>query len=935
MIFTQHYLACLSHASYLIGDETTGRAVVVDPRRDVDQYLSQAVERGLCIERVIETHIHADFVSGHLELAAATGALICFGDGADVEFPIEPLQDGQRISLGEVTLEILATPGHTPESICVVVYEHADDEIPYGVLTGDTLFVGDVGRPDLHVASGLSADEAARALYASLQNKLLRLPDATGVFPAHGAGSTCGKNLSSETSSTIGQQRRGNYALQMTDVDEFIAAITSGQPTRPHYFDFDARCNRTLRPLRDENPPTLLDIDDVCKHAETGAVLLDSREPADYASGHLRGAVNVGLKARFAEWVGNVVSPDRDIVLVGDPVLALESKVRLARVGFDRVVGQLRDLAEVFAQRPDLIAATPRLSIEQLAELQSLEPRLQLVDVRSPREVADGGAIPGAREIPLAELTDSLAALDRTTPVVVYCAAGYRSIVAASVLAASGFHDVSDVLGGFGAWQAAGLPTSDGEDDADDVPQLGPRAAKALIDSGAVLLDVREPAEWCAEHAPGAMLIPLGQVRARQHELPRDRRIVVVCRSGGRSAAVTASLRLAGFDAVNLAGGMCAWAAAGLPVVSDAGDPGLVVHREEPLNCETSIGALVGGVVMPAARFYVRNHFPTPVLDPDSYELKLTGMVEQPLRLRLRDLKNMPSQSLVSTLECAGNGRIRFHPQVEGEQWHFGAASTAEWTGVPLVEILDRVGLTAGARDVVFRGADAGLVDGATSPVRFERALSVSDARDSGALVAYAMNGEPLPLQHGRPVRLIVPGWYSVASVKWLTEIEVIDHRFESYFQTDRYMYEWVRNGAVVREPVRLQRVRAVVTEPGDGAAVPVGEFLVRGVAWSGAAPIERVEVSIGGRPWAAARLIGERRRHSWQWWELLTRCETPGTSTVRARATDQTGATQPEHPEWNRLGYGGNAIQTVSIGIGEPYQPDDRERSNASALSA
>jgi DMSO/TMAO reductase YedYZ molybdopterin-dependent catalytic subunit/glyoxylase-like metal-dependent hydrolase (beta-lactamase superfamily II) len=915
MIFTQHYLGCLSHASYLIGDETTGRAVVVDPRRDVDDYLGEAAEHGLRIERVIETHIHADFLSGHLELAAATGALVSFGEGADVEFPIDPLRDGQRISLGEVTLEILATPGHTPESICIVVYEHTDDEVPYGVLTGDTLFVGDVGRPDLCVASGLSADALAQTLYGSLHGKLLKLPDATRVYPAHGAGSTCGKQLSNETSSTIGEQRRTNYALQTINVDQFVAAVTEGQSVRPRYFEFAAHRNRELRPLLDESPLPLLDIDDVCKHAQAGAILLDSREPVDYACRHLRDAVNVGLQGRFAEWAANVLSPERDIVLVGDAALARESKTRLARVGFDRVVGQLRDLAEVFARRPDLVEASSRLTIEQLAELRGLEPRLQLVDVRGPHEAAEG-AIPGARQIPLPALTDSLADLDPTAPVVVYCASGYRSMVAASVLRASGFDDVSDVAGGFDGWQRAGLPVSCGGEAeiADDTPQIGPRAAKALVDGGALLLDVREPAEWCTEHAPTALLLPVGRVRSRQHELPSDRPIVVVCRSGGRSGAVTASLRRSGFDAVNLAGGMCAWAAAGLPIVSHAGSSGLIVHREDPLNCETSLAELIGGVVMPSAHFYIRNHFTTPVLDPELYELTVTGMVERPLRLRLRDLQNMPSQSLVATLECAGNGRSHFVPRVAGEQWHIGAASTAEWTGVPLVEILDRAGLPAGAHDVVFRGADAGLVDGATAPVRFERALSVDDAFGSDALVAFAMNGEPLPLQHGRPVRLIVPGWYSVASVKWLTEIEVIGHPFEGFFQAKRYSYEWERDGGIVREPVRLQRVRALIAQPTDGASVTSGEYVVRGVAWSGAAPIDRVEVSIGGGPWQPARLVGERRRHSWQWWELITHCDVRGPSTVRARATDLAGHTQPEQPEWNRLGYGGNAIQTISI---------------------
>jgi DMSO/TMAO reductase YedYZ molybdopterin-dependent catalytic subunit len=286
------------------------------------------------------------------------------------------------------------------------------------------------------------------------------------------------------------------------------------------------------------------------------------------------------------------------------------------------------------------------------------------------------------------------------------------------------------------------------------------------------------------------------------------------------------------------------------------------------------------------------------------------------LNLSLCDLRNMPSQSIIVTLECAGNGRARFDPPVAGEQWRLAAAGTAEWTGVPLVQILDRAGLTADAHDVVFRRADSGLVDGATAPVRFERALSVADARDSGALLAYAMNGESLPLQHGRPVRLIVPGWYSVASVKWLVDIEVIGHAFEAFFQTKRYHYEWERDGTVVREPVRLQRVRALIAEPLDGASVTGDEFVVRGVAWSGAAPIKRVDVSVGEGPWQPARLIGEPRRHSWQWWELFAQCDipTPSPVTVRARATDQAGCTQPEPPEWNRLGHACNAIQTISV---------------------
>jgi rhodanese-related sulfurtransferase/glyoxylase-like metal-dependent hydrolase (beta-lactamase superfamily II) len=579
MIFTQHYLACLSHASYVIGDQTTGRAVVVDPRRDIQVYLDEAAAHGLIIERVIETHLHADFLSGHLELAASTGAVISYGDEAQVDFEIEPLHDGQRISLGDVTLEVLATPGHTPESICVVVYEHEGDEVPYGVLTGDTLFVGDVGRPDLlaSAGTGLSADVLARRLYHSLHDKLLALPDATRVFPAHGAGSSCGKQLSSETSSTVGEQRRSNYALQAVGEEEFVGAVVEGQPARPHYFEFDARRNRELRPLLDEAlPPPLLDTADVLERQSAGAVLLDTREPADFAAGHLRGAVSVGLQGRFAEWAGDVLSPERDIVLVGDPAAAREAKVRLGRIGFDGVVGQLRDPHQVFVAQPELTATSSRLTIEQLAELRGLEPRLQVVDVRSPGETA-GGTLPGAREIPLPALTDALEGLDRDRPVVVYCAGGYRSQVAASVLRHAGYHDVSDVLGGYGAWAGAGLPVSHGgESDATEIPEIAADEASALVAAGEPLVDVREEDEWRAGHVAGASWVPMSEVQDRLGEFDPSRRLVVMCRSGGRSAAVTQALRARGFDAANLAGGIRAWVAAGLPIVTDDGRPATV-----------------------------------------------------------------------------------------------------------------------------------------------------------------------------------------------------------------------------------------------------------------------------------------------------------------------------------------------------------------------
>jgi anti-anti-sigma factor len=345
-------------------------------------------------------------------------------------------------------------------------------------------------------------------------------------------------------------------------------------------------------------------------------------------------------------------------------------------------------------------------------------------------------------------------------------------------------------------------------------------------------------------------------------------------------------------------------------------EAGMVVHRAHPLNCETSIPALIGGAVMPNQRFYVRNHFPIPKLDPSSWRLNVGGQVERPLSLSLRDLVKMRSHSQFVTLECAGNGRSLLSPRVNGEQWNLGAVSTAEWTGVPLTEVLDRAGVKGGAREVVFRGADSGQLDASSEPIRFERSLSMDDTQGSEALLAYAMNGETLPIQHGYPLRVIVPGWYAVASVKWLTEIEVISGLFSGHYQTETYFFEWQRGEQVLREPVSLQRVRSLITEPEPDSEVEQGELPIRGVAWSGAAPIARVEVRIGSGPWQVARLLGERKRHSWQGWELIARLEQPGSVMISARATDMASRTQPDSPEWNRLGYGNNAIQKVRVDV-------------------
>lgn len=456
VVIRQLYLGCLSQASYLVGDATTGRAIAVDPRRDIDEILDAASAEGLTVELVVDTHFHADFLSGHLELAAATGAAIGIGAaGADAaEFAHRSLHDGDVISLGGVEVEVLETPGHTPESISLVVRPAAGAD-PVAVLTGDTLFIGDVGRPDLLVAADIPASELGAHLYRSV-HRLLGLPDPTLVLPAHGAGSACGKALSTETVSTIGEQRRTNYALQPMDQDDFIALVTEGQPAAPAYFGHDVALNRADHALLDEHEaPAELTLADVDAAVARGAVVVDTRAAEDFAAAHLAGSLSVSLDGRFSEQVGSVVAPGTPVVLVGEPGTAIEAKVRLGRIGFDDVAGVLVDVERTLAEHPDRAARLSRLTAAQLAERRThLGDRLVLVDVRNPGEVA-AAPVEGARTIPLAHLRTRLDELDPADPVVLVCAGGARSAIANSVLRAAGFADVSDVLGGAVALGAA------------------------------------------------------------------------------------------------------------------------------------------------------------------------------------------------------------------------------------------------------------------------------------------------------------------------------------------------------------------------------------------------------------------------------------------------------------------------------------------------
>jgi hydroxyacylglutathione hydrolase len=462
MILHQFYLNCLAHASYLVGDEQTGIAAVIDPQRDVDQYIAFAEAHGLRIAHVLLTHLHADFIAGHLELRDRVGATIYLGAAATAEYAFTKLHDGDRIEFGGVRLQAIETPGHTPESISVAVYDlDRDATTPHAVLTGDTLFVGDVGRPDLRASLGWSATDLGGLLYDSLRSKLLTLPDASLVYPAHGAGSLCGKALSKETVSTIGNERQSNYALQPMTKAAFIDLVTADQPDAPPYFTYDAVLNAKERPTLDEalarelNPMTL---ELVLALQRTGGQILDTRDPTEFSAAHLAGSINIGLGGQYATWAGTMLDRERPIVIIAGPGREQESAVRLGRIGFDHIVGYLKDGLRAIESRPELMATTdrvsPPLAAEQLSSGESVA-----IDVRSPRE-REQKFVAGSVNIPLNHLADRLAELPKGRPLLVYCAGGYRSSIAASLLQRAGFSRVSEIAGGIAAWETARLPVT-------------------------------------------------------------------------------------------------------------------------------------------------------------------------------------------------------------------------------------------------------------------------------------------------------------------------------------------------------------------------------------------------------------------------------------------------------------------------------------------
>lgn len=465
MLLKQYYLGCLAHASYLVADEQSKEAAIVDPQRDIEQYLKDAAESGYSIKYVILTHFHADFLAGHIELRNRVGARIVMGAQAKAEFDFLSVTDGYTIDMGKVRLKFLETPGHTPEGISVLVYDlNKSENKPEAVLTGDTLFIGDVGRPDLLASIGVTADELAEMLYKSVQ-RLRELPEETLVYPAHGAGSLCGKGLSKETVSTIGEQKKFNYALQPMGLAEFKAMVTADQPAAPEYFVYDAIKNRQERAdLEATMQKSLrgLSVDEVLAMQLKGAQVIDVREAPDYEGAHLVGSLNVGLKGKYATWCGTILSHDEPLIVVAEEGEEEEAVMRLGRIGFDNVAGYLKDGMAALNDRPELVHKIDRVTAPALHEMLNHSNPPMVLDVRAEKEWL-GGHIQGSINIPLPQLAARLDEVPANAPVVVHCEGGYRSAIACSILAQAGRKNMSDMVGGIKAWVASKLPTTAAE----------------------------------------------------------------------------------------------------------------------------------------------------------------------------------------------------------------------------------------------------------------------------------------------------------------------------------------------------------------------------------------------------------------------------------------------------------------------------------------
>ncbi len=593
MFLKQYYLGCLAHASYMIADETTGVASIVDPQRDIDQYLKDANEQGWQIRNVFLTHFHADFLAGHIELRNRTGASIYLGAEAQADYAFAPLREGDVIEFGQVRLQILETPGHTPEGISILVYDLSrSDQSPHAVLTGDTLFIGDVGRPDLLASIGVTADELANMLYHSI-HKLATLPDATLVYPAHGAGSMCGKNLSKETVSTIGEQKKYNYAMQPMSREDFVRHVTADQPQAPEYFVYDAIKNRQERQsLEDAMRQSLnsLSLDEVLRLQNRGAQLVDVRETIDFEGAHLADTIHVPLQGKYATWAGTVLSHKEPIVVVAEEGSESEAIMRLGRIGFDNVAGYLGGGMLATEMRPDLVRSTQRTTALALrARLADSDSPLVL-DVRSERDWQQAH-IPASINVPLTHLEERIDSLPQGRTIVVHC----QEVIDLPSRPAFSSDTDTNRFGILSAGSMPGRPHNSprkpkasprvdhwdsplyGEttmSTSTDVHTITCAELKHRADSGTALelVDVRTPAEFREVHAEPARNVPLERldpgalIRQRPGQLHEP--LYVICHSGSRGKQACEKLSEAGFEQViNVEGGTQAWEQAGLPVV--------------------------------------------------------------------------------------------------------------------------------------------------------------------------------------------------------------------------------------------------------------------------------------------------------------------------------------------------------------------------------
>ena len=448
MQFKQFYLGCLAHASYYIG--SSGEAAIVDPQRDVEQYLAEAEANGQRIKYVIETHSHADFVSGHIELAKKTGAEIVYGQRANTEFPTRKVKDGDTLAIGKVELKFYETPGHTPEGICILAENTENTGEPKKLFTGDTLFIGDVGRPDLIGSKGFTIEQMAEMLYDSLREKILPLPDETEVYPAHGAGSLCGKSLSKETWSTLGVQRETNYALQPMSKAEFVELVGSDQPEVPAYFPKSAAQNlKGSASLEDLPKPQAIPSEELKNYH---GVILDVRNADEYGAGHIPNSLNIGFGGQFASWAGTLIEIGTPIIIAADTQEQIDEAVmRLARVGIETVNSFI-----LISDWKDEKAKIEQISVERMNEILSNENDLQFVDVRRAAEHISGHA-PKTINLPLNNLAKEIGKLDSTKPTFVICQGGYRSSAGTSILEKAGFKKIYNISGGTAAWIKADL----------------------------------------------------------------------------------------------------------------------------------------------------------------------------------------------------------------------------------------------------------------------------------------------------------------------------------------------------------------------------------------------------------------------------------------------------------------------------------------------